>query len=497
MGLLPTIKIDEVNKLINNYLHDDNRVVVITGPEKVVTKAQVTKALNDVKTKDLKPYEDKVIASNLITKPVTSGSIISTEKNDKLGITTLTLSNGAKVIYKKTNFKNDEILFEAFSFGGTSLYSDKDLKATTFANRGLFETGINTYSKNDLSKMMSGKIVNVSPYISELSEGFRGMVTPKYTEELFQMVYLYFTALNKDEKAFKSYINKQKSFLGNLMANPNFYFQKEMGEFMNNGNSRYSGFPSPEAYEQADYNLAYTKYLERFADAGDFNFYFVGNIDEKQINEFSEKYLASLPGKNSNETYKIHDFRPISGTHSKTFEKGKDPKSNVRIIYQGETKYNEKEALAFMLLGDVIGIKLTEKLREKEGGVYSSRTRGRLSKLPYGKYNMTISFPCAPENVVKLKTISVNQVADIVKNGPTAEDLIKAQKGIINDHKENLKKNRFWLSTLKNIDYLNNDKSDPFTFEDRVNSLTIKDLQKVAKKYLANGYILGILNPEQ
>ncbi len=497
MGLLPTIKIDEVNKLINNYLHDDNRVVVITGPEKVVTKDQVTKALNDVKTKDLKPYEDKVVASNLITKPIAPGSVVYTEKNDKLGTTTLTLNNGAKVIYKKTDFKNDEILFEAFSFGGSSLYSNEDLKATTFANGGLFEAGINGYSKNDLSKMMSGKIVNVRPYISGLSEGFRGMVAPKYTEELFQMVHLYFTALNKDEKAFKSYVNKQKSFLGNLLASPNFYFQKEMGEFMNAGNPRYSGFPSPEAYEKADYNLAYKKYHERFADAGDFNFYFVGNVDEKQIKEFSEKYLASLPGKNSNEKYKVHDFRPISGSHSKTFVKGKDPKSSVRITYQGETDYNEKEALAFTLLGDVIGIKLTEKLREKEGGVYSSRTRGRISKLPYGKYNMTISFPCAPENVEKLKTISVDQVADVVKNGPTAEDLMKAQKGMINDHKEDLKKNRFWLSTLKNIDYMNNDKSDPFTFEDRVNSLTVKDLQKVAKKYLANGYILGVLNPEK
>ena len=311
------------------------------------------------------------------------------------------------------------------------------------------------------------------------------------------MVHLYFTSLNKDQKAFNSYVNKQKSFLGNLLASPNFFFQKEMSEFMNEGNSRYTGFPTPEKYETADYDLAYKKYQERFADAGDFHYYFVGNVNEKKLAEFSMKYLASLPAKNSKETYKVSSFRPLSGAHSKTVQKGKDPKSNVNITYQGKANYNKKDALAFASLGEIVGIKLTEKLREQEGGVYSSRTRGSISKMPYGWYRFNISFPCAPENVEKLKTISVDQVASIVKNGPTEEDLMKTKKAIILDHKEDLKKNRFWLRTIKNVDYQKNDATDALSFEDRVNALTKKDIQNVAKKYLTSGYILGILNPEK
>ncbi|CAM1357494.1 Peptidase M16 [Tenacibaculum halocynthiae] len=497
MGLLPSIKLEEVNSIIKNFLHDDNRVVVITGPKKVVTESQVTQALKEVKTKELKPYEDKVVATSLITKAPKSGTIISTSKNDKLGTVTLVLSNGAKITYKKTDFKNDEILFDAFSFGGTSLYSDSDLKATTFANGALSQAGVNGYSKTDLSKMMSGKIARVTPYIGTYSEGFRGSASPKNLEDMFQMVHLYFTSLNKDEKAFKSFVNKQKSFLGNLLASPNFFFQKEMGDFMNAGNPRYSGFPSPEAYDKADYNLAYKKYQERFADAGDFNFYFVGNIDEKKLAEYAMKYIAGLPNKNSKENYKVHNFRPKSGNHTKTIQKGKAPKSNVRITYQGKAKYNKKEALAFSILGDVVAIKLTEKLREQEGGVYSSRTRGRISKMPYGWFNFSISYPCAPENVEKLKNISVNHVASVIKDGPTEEDVMKAKKGMISDYRDDLKKNRFWLRTIKNIDYQKNEASDPSDFENRINALTKKDIQNVAKKYLTNGYILGVLNPEK
>ncbi len=497
LSLLPTIKLEEVNGFIKNFLHDDNRVVVITGPKKIVTEAQVTKALNDVKTKDLKPYEDKVVASSLITKMPTPGKITKVTKNDKLGTKTLVLSNGAKVTYKKTDFKNDEILFSSYSYGGTSLYSDEEVHATAFANRGLSEAGVNGFSLNDMNKMMSGKIARVNPYIGSLSEGFSGSAAPKYLEELFQLVHLYFTALNKDEKAFNSFVNKQKSFLGNLLASPNFFFQKEMSDFTNTGNSRYTGFPSPEKYEKADYNLAYKKYQERFADAGDFNFYFVGNIDEAKLSEFATKYIASLPGKNSNESYKLSSFRPLSGMHKKMVNKGKDPKSMVRIMYQGEADYNTKDALAFDFIGEVVSIKLIEKLREKEGGVYSAGARSSMRKLPYGSYSMTIAFPCAPENVEKLKNISVAEVETLIKKGPSEEDVSKAKKAMINDHKEDMKKNRFWLNTLRGIDYSKNNPDNIFTFEERVNAVTAKDIQKLAKKYLSNGYILGILNPEK
>ena len=153
--------------------------------------------------------------------------------------------------------------------------------------------------------------------------------------------------------------------------------------------------------------------------------------------------------------------------------------------------------MAFKSLSDIVGIKLTEKLREEEGGVYSSRTSGTISKIPYGRYSFTISFPCAPENVDKLKDIAISEINAIVKNGPSEEDLMKTKKAQILDHKESVKRNRYWLNLIKNIDYLKNDVADASNFEEKVNALTKEDIQLVAKKYLTKGYILGILNPEK
>ena len=498
---LPTITLDEVNALIAEYIKEDNRVIIMTGPEKEglekVKESDVLELLNSVKTMDLKPYEDKAVASSIMTKMPAKGSIKEYKTDDNLGTTTLVLSNGATVTYKKTDFKNDEILFDAFSYGGTSLYTDEEYLATNNANGGLSEAGINGFDKIELGKMMSGKIANVRLSIGTYSEGLSGNTTPKDLETLFQLTHLHFTALNKDEKAFRSFADKQKAFLGNLLSSPQFYFQDQMSKFMYGESPRYTGFPTAEDMDNADYNLAYEKYKERFADAGDFNFYFVGNIDEEKLVDYCETYLASLPGKGSNETYNVMDFRPLTGSHEKVIEKGEDPKSSVRMTYHGPTTYNEKEAHALKSLAEVLTIKLIEKLREEEGGVYGAGANARISNMPYDWYSFNISFPCGPENVDKLIAATLKEVDELIANGPTEKDLEKVKKAQILDYKEDLKTNRFWLSQLKNADYLKKDAQNILKFEDAVNSLTVADLHDVAKKYLTKGHITGIHNPEK
>jgi len=498
---LPTITLDEVNALIQSYIKEDNRVVILTGPEKEglekVKEAQVLGLLNSVKTMDLKPYDDKAVATSLMTKMPTKGSIKEYKTDETLGTTTLFLSNGATVTYKKTDFKNDEILFDAFSYGGTSLYTDEEYLATKSANGGLTEAGINGFDKIELGKMMSGKIANVRLSIGGLSEGLSGNTTPKDLETLFQLTHLYFTSLNKNEKAFRSFADKQKAFLGNLLSNPQYYYQDKISEFIYGKNPRYTGFPTAEDMDNADYALAYEKYKERFADAGDFKFYFVGNIDEEKLVDYCETYIASLPGTGSNETYNVSEFRPLTGSHEKIIEKGEDPKSSVRITYHGPTTYNEKEAHALTSLAEVLTIKLVEKLREEEGGVYGAGANARISNMPYDWFSFNISFPCGPENVDKLKAAALKEVDLLVASGPTEKDLAKVKEAQILDYKEDLKKNRFWLRQLKNADYLKKDAHNILKFEDAVNSLTVNDLQDVAKKYLTQGYIVGIHNPEK
>ncbi len=497
---LPTITLKDVNSLIDDYLHKDNRVVVLTGADKEdipkVTEQQILDLLSSVEKADIKPYDDGDLADALMANLPKSGAILKEVYDKTLDITTLTLINGATVVYKKTDFKDDEVLMEAYSYGGSSLYDTDTYIKTSNANGGLAEAGINGFNKTELGKLLSGKIVNVRPFIYNTREGLTGSSTPKDLETLFQLTYLYFTKLNKDDKAFNSFVTKQKAFLGNILSNPNFYFQIEFSKYLNEGNERYVGFPTVEDWDKADYTLAYEKYKERFANAGDFKFYFVGNFEVDKLKAYVKQYIASLPGTDARENFKDYGFRPLSGSHEKIIKKGTEPKSNVIIKFSGETVYDEKEAHLFKSLGEILSIKLIEKLREEESGVYGVGAHGSISKYPYGSYDFTISFPCGPENVTKLKDAALAELQNIIDNGPLEKDVAKIKEAQLLEYKENLKKNKFWINSLKNADYNKKDRYKIVGLSNEILAINAKDIQNVAKKYLSNGYVLAILYPE-
>lgn len=498
--LVPGIELKEVSHLIDSYLHKNNRTVLLTGPTyaegEEVTEEDIRDLLEEVSKKTVEPYKVEAVRDNLMTKMPEKGSVVNTETNEELGTTTLTLSNGAEVIYKKTDFKENQILFRAFSYGGSSLYENDVYKETALANGGLNDAGVAGLSKTDLDKVLAGKNVSVSPYISGLTEGFRGNTTPEDLESLFQLVHLYFTSLNKDEEAFQSYIAKRKGFLGPLLSKPTIYFSVELGKYIYGDSPRYVGFPTPELLDQANYDLAYKKYQKRFANAGDFKFYFVGDIPVDEFKNYVELYLASLPSSSDEEMYNVFPYRPKTGTHTKIIKKGTAPKSTVRMIYQGETEYSPKEDYYMHSLGDILTIKLVENLREKTSGVYGVGASGGLSKIPYGSYSFRISFPSGPKNVKKLVALAKEEVQKIIKNGPTAEDLQKIKETQLLSYKEDMKENKFWLSELISAEKNQTEKTAFLNFKNKVEALDAKDIQKVAKKYLSDGPITGILYPE-
>ncbi len=500
--ILPAITLKEVSSLIDKFVHKGNRSVLFTGPSlegsKDALKQKIRKAIASVAAQKVSPYKEKKVRNQLMKTTPKMGSIVKQTTNDSLGATTLTLSNGAKVVYKKTDFKDNQILFRAFSFGGTSLYSNKVYRQTDLANGGLAQAGVAGLSKSDLKKVLSGKNVSVSPSINNLTEGLRGKSTPKDMETMFQLIHLYFTSLNKDPEAFQSYISKQKTRYGKLLSNPQFYFIVQFNKYVNGQNNpSYVGFPTPEKLDKANYNAAYKKYQQRFANAGGFTFYFVGDIPVSAFKKDVKTYLASLPSTGKRENYKVLPYRPLSGSHKKVVYKGKAPKSLVILMYNGETSYSPRKNFELQMLGDILTIELTKNLREKDSGVYSINANGNLSKIPYGSFHFTIAFPCGPDNVPKLKKAASQTVSKIIKNGPTAKDLEKVKKHQLLAYKQNMKKNRYWLNNLVQADVNQTSKTAFLHYKQKVKALTPRDIQQVAKKYLTQGHITGILYPEK
>jgi zinc protease len=499
-AMMPEITVQDVNKLINSYISDKNRVVIMMGPEKEglkkVEEKEITDLLTAMDKASPEPYEEEAIASSLLENLPIPGKLINTEYNEDGGFKVLTLENGMQVTYKITDFKNDEIVMRGYSYGGTSNYTDEEYLKTNLGNSIISSSGVGNFSNVDLRKVLAGKVANVRPFIDESSEGFNGGSTPKDMETMFQLINLYFTSPRKDQDTYDSFLARMKNQYANLSSNPNYYFQIEHGKFMSQNHLRTFHLPSEEEWNNTDYDLIIKKYKEAFSNPGDFKLFFVGNIDENEFIQYVQTYLASL--KDSDRRDQIVDLgiRPPKGSHEKIYKKGVDEKSTVVVNFSGETTFNRTEQFNMNCLGEILTIKLIEIMREEKGGVYGVGASGSLSVTPYSRYDFRISFPCGPENSKELTEAALTELQKIINNGPEEKDLNKVKEAKRKSLKESLRQNGYWLNKLYGSYFTKGELMFQNASEKRIDNLTVKDIQDVGKKYLTGDYIVGMLMPE-
>jgi zinc protease len=500
---LTTVKLEEINSLAALWITKDNMVVTLNAPDKsdvkIPSAEEVNAVLSAVEVATIEPYKERILATSLMdASKLKPGKIISSKTDEELQTTTLKLSNGATVILKSTNFKNDEIVFRAFSKGGHSLVKDADYYSASNAAAIVSQSGVGNFPAIDLGNMLKGKNTAVSSNISLYSEGLNGITIPKETETLLQLINLYFTSPKKDKEAFESFKTRQKQLYTNLSANPQIYFNAEFQKLMTQNHPRAGGLPKSEDFDKIIFDRSIQIYKERFANAGDFTFLFVGSFDEEKIKPLIEKYIGSLPGNNVKENFKDLGIRPPAGKIDKIITRGTDPKSVVNLVFTSPATYNIADAYALSTLGEVMDIKLVEKLREEKGGVYGVSASGEIKKIPVPSSTFTISFPCAPENVDTLSKAAIDELKKIIKYGVSSEDLEKVKEQQKRKLEVNFKQNQFWLNSLYDAYYLGNNPGDILKKQKQTESLTSKMIQDAAIKYInLNNYIRVILKPDK
>ncbi len=500
---LTSVKLEEVNQLAKQWITKDNMVVTLNAPDKANVKIpsaeEVNAVLSSVDLATIEPYKERILATALMdASKLKPGKIISSKTDDDLQTTTIKLSNGATVILKATNFKNDEIVFRAFSKGGHSLVKDADYHSALNAAAIVTQSGVGGFSTTDLNNMLKGKSTNLSPNIALFSEGLNGSTIPKETETLLQLTHLYFTAPRKDKDAFESFKTRQKQLYANLAANPQIYFSSEFQKTMTQNHPRAGGLPKSEDFDKINLDRSIQIYKERFANAGDFTFLFVGSFEEETIKPLLEKYIGSLPGTAQKETFKDLGIRPPTGKVDKVITKGADPKSVVNLVFTAPVPYNANDGYALRSLGEVMDIKLVEQLREEKGGVYGVSAFGAINKIPYSYSTFNISFPCAPENVDTLCKAAIDELKKIISSGVTNDDIAKVKEQQKRKLETDLKQNQFWMSVLFDAYYLGNKPADILNRQKQVDELTSKMIQDAAKKYInLNSYIRATLKPDK
>lgn len=496
---LPQINLKEVNALVSQWMKPTDRTVVIMGPEngkeKLPTEKDVLASMNKTYS-DVVAYEDKTVDEPLITTLPKPGEVTKMNVIKELGTIELDLSNGAKVILKPTDFKNDEIVFSAISKGGASLVSDKDYLSSINASAAIMYGGVGNFDFMSLQKAMAGKNLYVAPSIGGYTEGLNGSTTPKDLETAMQLIHLYFTNPRKDENSFKVVLQQMAASLSNKDKDPNSVFMDTVSYVMGNYHPRRKPM-TMESLKEIDYNKSFEIYKQRFANAGDFIFTFVGNFKIEQMGELIEKYIGSIPGTAATEQWQDLGIRYPTGNISRVVKKGKENKASVRLFFTGTTSYSDLEDAQLNQLCSILGIRLREVLREDQGGVYGVGVRGSIGRAPRETYSVSISFGCAAENVDKLVDLVMAEVNALKANGASQVNIDKVTAEDVRGLETQVKKNNYWQYNLEQKFLY---REDPKTIlEDAANikKMTVERSKELANKYLnMENFAKMILLPE-
>ena len=486
---IPEITLAEINKLAREWFPASlqNRLVILTAPEKaglaIPDESKLAAVIKEPPPAELKAYVDTIGTAVLLESLPAPGKIVNTSTNEKTGLTTWELANGVKVVLKPTTFRADDIQFRATSPGGTSLASDADFIPADYATQVINAGGVSKFSAIDLQKMMTGKIASANPYIGELEEGLNGSSSRKDLETMFQLIYLRFTQPRADANAFAVQATQARTFMANQSVVPEYAFFEALNS------ARYQDHPrrrmaTAATVDQWNLDKSLAFYKDRFADASDFTFYFVGSFDEAMMKPLVERYLGALPSLKRKETWKDIGLKGPTGIVEKRVEKGIEPKSRTAIVFSGPFDYNQTQRVAIRAMSEILGNRLLEVIREELGGTYGISASPGYQKYPKQEYSISINFGSSPDRTDDLIKRVFEEIEKFKANGPTEKQLNDEKEALIREFETNSTQNAYLLNQIIGRYSTGEDPAGVWMVTDYYRKLDAATVQEAAKKYL-------------
>jgi zinc protease len=498
-ALLPGITLSDVTGRIPRLMHTDNRLVLAQAPEKKGATVPTESALRAVLAKSadaqVAAWVDTTAGKPLMAAPPTPGTITGRRVIDEIGVTVLTLSNGVEAWLKPTDFKADEIVFSAVAKGGLSVADSADFVTAFMANIVINDAGVGGFSSTDLQKMLSGRIVRLTPTYGPYTHGFNGGTRPADLETALQLVHLGFGNVTEDPEAYAALQNRVAAFFADRANSPEQVFADTVSA-VNTGRFYMSQLPSGAEVAAVKLRPVLDFHRKSFANAADFTFYFAGAFQVDSIAPLLARYIGSLPstGK-ATSAFVAKGPRYPKGIVRKVVRKGIEPKASTRITFFTHEGIEELDMHRARAAATILTDHLRETLRELLGGTYgASASFSNQAPLP-GYSTMTVSFGCAPENVEKMIAATLAEVKKLRDPGPSPADVQKDQEVERRELEIALKQNSVWTGSLQTVNTYGWDPRRIAKRRERIDLLTPENLRDTFRKYfpLENYSVLTLL----
>ena len=496
MQIAPSITIDQINMYAKSLPKNENLAIAIMMPKKegikVPSKEDVLNIYNNALKDSVEAYKETVSNEPLVPVAPVAGKVVNEINDPMSGAIVWTLSNGATVVVKKTDFKEDQIMFSASSRGGFSLFDKSDIVLTKVIGNMISLGGVGKFSQTDLRKVLAGKNVGISPSIGTYTEGMGGSSTPKDIETFMQLLYLNFTALRQDNEAYQAFMGRMKAQLQNAASDPMTAFSDTLQAALYNNNP-YSKRMSIEMLDKIDYPRIMELGRARFANAADFTFVFVGNVDPASLKPLVETYIGSLPAnKAKKENWANTGMVPAKGKLVKHFDKEmQTPKATVYTFLSGKAAYTVENLIMADMMKQVFDMVFTKTIREEEGGTYGVGVNMNMSFTPEEFFVFMFGFDTDVTLKEKLLKRAHLEINNVIEKGVNPADFAKITEYMQKNYTQNLRENKYWSSVITNRFVFGKDLHT--TYEAALKSITLAKLQNFIKATISQGNELEVI----
>lgn len=494
------IPVEAVNQVFSQIVSDKNLVVLGMMParegEACPKDEDILALLSQVEAENIAPYVDNVKDEPLVSELPAAGKVVKENMLSDFGAKEWILSNGAKVILKKTDFKADEINMMAVAKGGTSVYGNDKAADLMFMPAVLEQHGLGSFTNSELTKLMAGKQVSLKVSLDDYVRRLSGNTTPKDLKTYMEMIYMTFTGLTVTPDEFIAMQNLYKGVIQNQAQNPNFVFQKKVQEFL------YSS-PNKQVFGVSDIEKANREDIlsiirEQLANAAEFTFVFSGNFDEAELKALVEQYIASLPSvKGKKQELKHNPAVEIkSGNEEKEFSlKMEVPQGSAAVIISGKMPYSFKNKLMASMSAQIISARLLSEVREKEGAVYSIYTQGSQDRLSEVSVVYQTIFQVKPEKKDRALEIIRSEFENLAKETPV-EELDKVKEFMVKQITSDEQTNSYWCSMMAGNELLPSEVC--VKAEQVIQSITPKEISSYVNEVMKqNNYRVLVMMPEE
>ena len=497
--LLATITLDEINAVARQSLGAGNRVVLVAAPDRpditLPDRASLLRLFDRAKETTLTAYVDSTSDAALVPSAPPAGRITAERTLPETGIIEWTLSNGARVLLKPTDFKADEVLFAARSPGGISLLPDADVSTATLSDYVLAAGGLGTFNAIALGKKMTGIRAWTEASLGEFSEQLSGTASSRDLATMLQLAWLRFTAPRVDAPAWDAFKNQVRTGLETQKNSPEAVFADTMQLTLAQHHPRVR-LVTPAMLDEIQLPRVLEITRARFADAAGFTFYLVGSFSPETVRPLVEQWLASLPSTHAAERARDVGIRPPTGVVEKTVRMGIEPKALTTLVFHGSCAYSMTARYALSSLRELLEIRLRESLREDKGGTYGVSVSASCDHIPFERYGLTISFGSAPERVEELTSALWRVVQEIQSGVVSDSNVTKIREIQLRGHETGLRQNGSWLSAMMDADEDGRDQRDFLRYPNLVGSLNAPMLRDAARAYIRrDSYARFILLP--